>query len=126
MESLNHQMSLPTTLEVKNYGCAVAEIHGKCFPYPDVPLFLCVDFVEESTVGEKMIPVLRRLNIKQNPKSLDGIINKVFHKMLWLPINRNPLHELRIYISDDKGNIRSFDRCHLSCTLVCIPDTSKI
>ena len=122
MESGNQRVPLPTTLHVCGKGCALFEISGRCYPYTDIPLFLCVDFIQDSSLGTKMIPILRRIELKPDPESHEGKISQVFNKMLWLPINRSPLDEVRVYITDDHGNVRSFDYCNIQCTLVCIPN----
>lgn len=126
MESSNQVVVLPTTLDMEGKGCALFEIRGRCAPFTDMPLFLCTDFIEESTIGTKMIPILRRIELVSAKASPEATFNQVFHKMLWLPCNRTPLNELRVYISDEYGNIRSFDYCQVSCTLVCIPNVRDL
>ena len=126
MTSENQSVALPTTHDMEGKGCAVFEIRGSLSPYTDIPLFLCTDFIEPSVVGSKTLPILRRIQLIPNPKSSEAIISKVFHKMLWLPTNRSTVDEFRVYISDQHGNVRSFDHCEISCTLVCIPNIRQL
>ena len=121
MSSSNQRVTLPKTHDMEGKGCALFEISGRVAPYTDMPLFLCVDFIEESTVGGKTLPILRRIQLIPDDESPEASIDQVFHKMLWLPTSRDRVDELRVYISDEHGNIRSFDYCQISCTLVCIP-----
>ena len=126
MESGNQQVALPVSHDMHEKGCALFEVRGKLAPYTDIPLFLCTDFIKGSSIGMKMMPVLRRLHLIPDTESEEAVIDQVFHKMLWLPTNRSPVDELRVYISDQHGNLRSFDYCHISCTLVCIPNVKKL
>ena len=119
MNSSNHQMSLPVKLCTEFKGCALFEVSGTVYPYTDKSLFLCADFISSSTVGDKMLPVLRKIKLKPDDSDIEGIIDDVLHKLMWLRIDRCPLKEIRLYIVDDMGNIHSFDYCNLSCTLVC-------
>ena len=96
MSSASEQIKLPTTHDMEDKGCALFEMTGRVSPYTDIPLFLCTDFVEESVVGHKMMPVLRRLHMVPNSESSEAIIRKVFNKMLWLPTNRSKVDELRV------------------------------
>ena len=121
MSSSNQLVSLPTTHIMERKGCALFEISGRVAPYTDMPLFLCTDFIQDSAIGPKMMPILRRIQLLPDSESPEATLNQVFHKMLWLPTNRDAVDELRVYISDEHGNIRSFDYCQVSCTLVCIP-----
>ena len=126
MDKGNQQVILPKSLEMEGKGCALFEITGRCSPYTDIPLFLCTDFIENSTAGLKMLPVLRRIKMSPDSESEEGVFDQIFSKMLWLPTNRTPLDEVRVYISDEEGKVMSFDYCNISCTLVCIPHVKKL
>lgn len=129
MNSISERIPLPIDIDVENKGCALFEIRGEVSPCITQPLFLCVDFIAESVVGEKMMPILRRIVVESpNKKKKDqcgkdgkGRIDHVFDKMLWLTCTRSPVKEFRIYISDAQGNQAPFLHCELDCTLVLIP-----
>lgn len=115
---------LPTTLNLEEYGCALVEAGGTFEPYSGRPLFLCCDFVRPSVVGSRLLPVLRRLpvaRLKKNDGKTVGKFDGSFEKMLWFPLTRSELGEVRLYITDKRGERVSFDRINLNCTLVCIP-----
>lgn len=127
MNSPSEVIPLPVELELENKGCALFEIQGKVFPCVTQPLFLCVDFVRESIVGEKMMPILRRVMTQpleetdQCSAVQEAHVDRVFDKMLWLACTRSPVKEFRLYISDAQGNRAPFLRCQLDCTLVILP-----
>ena len=137
MTSSDHRMSLPVELDMRNKQCALFEATGTVVPYMKKPLFLCSDFIESSIVGERMIPVLRRIQLmpdeedeqdddgddakKKGKVRTSGIVDHIFHKMLWMSTNRDEVDEIRVYISDETGKTVTFSSCDLSCTLVSIP-----
>ena len=127
MNSTSEVIPLPVEMDLEHKGCALFEVHGEMFPCLPDPLFLCVDFIKESVVGEKMMPILRRLITQpvweggQCSATQGGQVNQVFDKMLWLACTRSPVKEFRLYISDARGNQAPFSRCQLDCTLVIIP-----
>ncbi len=123
MDSSSQSIALPVTLSMEGHGCALFEIRGRVKPYTSVPLYMCVDFIDNSVIGPKLLPILRRVRLKRikgNARQ-EATIEHVFSKMLWLPVNRSPLEEIRVYLSDANGQVPSFDQCHLTCTLVNIP-----
>ncbi len=122
MTSANQFLALPVQINVGNTGCALFEAVGSVSPPINDPLFICVDFIESSMVGDLMLPILRRITLEVQDDGKSAVIDELFNKMLWLPINRSPITEIRVYICDEQGNIPSFKSCHLSCTLVCIPE----
>ena len=127
MWSANQQMTLPVSLNVEGQGCALFEITGKVSPYTDRPLFLCADFLENSIMGEtQQLPVLRRITLIKDKEGKGATIEQIFSKMLWLPTNRSPVEEIRLYITDERGNPAPFNECSVSCTLVCIPQVDKL
>ena len=122
MTSSNQSLALPMEIDMASHGCALFEIKGTVFPHKEVSLFLCVDFIEDSILGSRMMPILRRIQLTPNQYREGGaIIDQTFDKMLWLPCNRSPVRELRLYITDDRGNIIPFEETLISCTLVIIP-----
>ena len=118
MRTSSESTPLPATLDVGlNSRCGLFEITGKVFPCPKIPVNLCADFVDVSLVGKNVFPVLRRIKFTQS-KDGGGSIRKMFHPVLWVPIVRSPLDEIRLYITDDEGDLVPFDSCKLTCTLV--------
>lgn len=114
---------LPSSLNLENYGCGVLDVVGSFEPYSGKPLFLCCDFIRPSIVGDQILPVLRRIPFSRGKKA-EKTVGKMygsFQKMLWFPVSRPEVGEVRLYIMDKRGDIPSFDRFNLSCTLVCIP-----
>lgn len=121
MTSPTELIHLPVEISGEEKGCALFEIKGHVRPYMEEDLFFCVDFIEESFIGPKMMPILRRITMEADETGGGGTIHHTFDKMLWLSCNRSPIKELRTYISNASGNIPPFVNCHISCTLVVIP-----
>ena len=119
MSGPNQLVHLPIEISGHDRGCALFEITGSVHPYTDTPLYLCADFIQESFIGHKRIPILRRIKLQPNDTG-GATLNETFNKMLWLSCNRTPIKELRTYISDAQGHIPPFEECKLSCTLVII------
>lgn len=120
-------------------GCALFEIKGKIKPIPpsDLDLFLCTDFVQESSVDNfdentkeitsRTLTILRRLDFQpltSHPNYAE--INENYQKLLWLPCFKKYLSEIKLFISDEKGNIPSFEFCELTCTLLFIANVHSI
>lgn len=121
MSSPNQLVQLPIDISGDHKGCALFEIKGKVYPYLEDVLFLCVDFIEDSIVGQKMMPILRRIVLHPEVQGGGAIIDQTFNKMLWISCSRSKIKELRVYISDAQGNRPPFVRCQIDCTLVIIP-----
>lgn len=122
MTSASEKMAFPNTRDLKDKSCALFEIVGKVSPYTDQPIFLCADFIETSIMGPDLVlPVLRRISLIKNKTGDGARIQQILKKMLWVPTSRGRVEEIRVYITDAKGNPAPFDECQLSCTLVCIP-----
>lgn len=121
MTSSHELVHLPIEISGHLKGCALFEINGTVYPHVDDVLYLCVDFIDESIIGSKMMPILRRIRLHRDMTGGGGFIDHTFNKMLWLSCNRTPIKELRVYISDAQGNLPPFVRCHINCTLVLIP-----
>lgn len=121
MSSPNHLVHLPVEISGEDKGCALFEIRGQVRPYVDLDLYFCVDFIEDSCIGPKMMPILRRITLQPDSTRGGGTIDQTFDKMLWLSCNRSRIKELRTYISDASGNFPPFVDCHITCTLVIIP-----
>ena len=118
--SANQLFKLPMTLSFEeNVGCTLFEASGWLKPYFSDPLYLCVDCVQHSVLGDKLIPVLMKLKIKRNPSDNEvSVIYQEAKEMLWLPATRDELDEICMYITDAKGNIPSLKSCKLYCLLL--------
>ena len=82
-------------------------------------LYLCADYVQPSILGDKLIPVLRKLKIKKNPNnSQESLVNQEAKEMLWLPTERSHIDEFLVYIMDSKGEIPTLETCKLNCSLL--------
>ena len=117
MNSTDHWESLPATLEVERAECALFEIQGKINPCPKSAVYFCADFADTSLIGNYVMPILRRLKLTKM-KDESGSIRKTFTELLWVPIVRSPLEEIRLYITDAQGDDVPFEQCSLACTLV--------
>ena len=59
------------------------------------PLFLCTYFIELSMVGSnKQMPILHKVNLKDESMGGGGIIDPMYNKILWLPTTCIPLKEI--------------------------------
>ena len=117
MDSSTFWQSLPSPLEVENMECGILELMAKVSPAPKKEVFLCADFADTSIVGDNVMPILRRIKFTQM-KDKSGACKKMFNPVLWVPIVRSPLNEIRLYITDGEGDLFPFDSCMLSCTVV--------
>ena len=119
MCSINEKVTFPIPLDMEGKGCALFDIRGKVKPFTNEPLFLCTDFVESSMVGSnKQMPILCNINLLKDESTGCGIIDPIYNKILWLPTNRTPLKEIRLYISDRHGRFAPLVDCNIDCTLV--------
>ena len=128
MHGTSEKISFPSEMDMEGKGCALFEITGNVSPYADIPLFLCADFLQDSIVSaRRTLPVLHRISLKRDEKDPPrGLIDQVFYKMLWLPTNRSPVKEIRLYLTDMTGDPAPFAQCTIHCTLVCIPHVDKL
>ena len=108
-------IDLPVPLEVENYLCGIVEMSGKVNTFKEV-LFLCCDICEESFMGEMMMPVLRSIKRKTN-----GMVNNDINHVIWLRVMKPHISNIRLYISDEYGEIKTVDKNKLKCTLLFIP-----
>ena len=125
MHGITEKVTFPIPLDMERKGCALFDIRGKVKPFTNEPLFLCADFTESSMVGSnKQMPILHKINLlKDELTGGGGIINPMYNKILWLPTNRSPLKEIRLYIRDRHGRFAPLVDCNIDCTLVLIPHT---
>ena len=122
MRSIIEKVTFPISLDMEGKGCALFDIRGKVKPFTNEPLFLCTDFVVSSMVGSnKQMSVLCNINLLKDESTGCGIIDPIYNKILWLPTNRSPLKEIRVYISYRHGRLAPLVDCNIDCTLVFIP-----
>ena len=63
-------ITLPVPLDFShNGGCTLFEVSGWLKPYMNDALYLSADYVQLSILGDKLIPVLRKLKIGKNPNN---------------------------------------------------------
>ena len=107
---------LSETLEVEGYGCGVLDITGKLPQLNSNNVYyLCCNFVEDSFVNKTRLPVLRQIRVN----SKGGIQSDVGH-VIWIPIIRTSLSNVRLYITDEEGKIISVGGRGLNSTLLFI------
>lgn len=120
MNSSETTINLPRHIYLENMGCALFEMKGQIKPSTD-SLFLCADFIQESSVGSHILTVLRRLDVDE-----EGFINKAYDRLLYLPCNGKYISDIKLFITDEQGHIPSFNNCHLDCTLLFIDNVHSL
>ena len=124
MHGITEKVTFPIPLDMGRKGCMLFDIRGKVKPFTNEPFFLCTDFIESSMVrSNKQMPILHKINLLKDESTGGGIIDPMYNKILWLPTNRSPLKEIRLYISDRHGRFKPLVNCNIDCTLVFIPHT---
>ena len=108
----DNTIDLPCTLEVAGCECAVIEMTGRIESIKE-DVYLCCDICEESSVGTSRMPVLRYINKRNNGTILNDI-----YLPIWLRVMRPTLNNIRLYIANESGEIMTFPRNSLNCTLV--------
>ena len=83
LTSASQLIKLPVALDFSHSGgCTLFEVSG----YMSETLYFCADYVQPSILGNKLIPVLRKLKIKRNPNNVQvALVNQEAREMLWLP-----------------------------------------
>lgn len=74
-------------------------------------LFVCCDICEESIVGGKEAPLLRRIYLGKNPKNI------TYSQPYYIPVKIGQLQQIAIYITDRDGNLVSFLNGPVTVTL---------
>ena len=102
MNKMNETINLPIELDMRNKGISLFEVNGTVHPYTWGQLFLCTDFVESSIVNSNFqLPILRWINLRKRGKKPDIVIDPIYTKILWIPANRTPVKEIRVYLTDE-------------------------
>ena len=109
-------ISYKNPLEYEGYGIGLVKIDGKIKVQSNNNLFLCCDIIEESYVGNEKLPVLYPLTRDEN-----GKIDCSIYQVLYLRIIRPSISSIRLYITNEKGQIVSLSKNSLRCVLLIIP-----
>ncbi len=111
--------------DMSHMMCGLFNVHGtivleKSKPLSDGEprLFLCSDLCASSSfvAGKAKLPILRQLVV-----SKDGSVNMDIHNVLYLETSNKIFRNIRMYITDETGNIPSVERCSLNCTVLVFP-----
>lgn len=122
MSHESQTFKLPKTLYLQGYGCAVMNIKAIFEPHHGWgDLFLCSNFTKECFVDDITLPVLRHISWKPDNETNRAVCDETFDKMLWLPLVRDKVEEVSLFICNRQGHIPSFQNLQLSCTLLFIP-----
>lgn len=97
------------------WECALVDISLDCsFSPRSLRLYLCCDFVEESCVKDRLVPVLR--NIEVNAR-FNKIKTELFPELVYIPVNEKQLHTIRLYLLDADLKPVVFTENDLHCVL---------
>ena len=108
MNKMSETINLPVEVDMRNKGISLCEVNRTVHPYTWGKLFLCTDFVESSIVNSNLqLPILRQINLR---KKLDIVIDPVYTKILWIPVSRTPVKEIRVYLAGEHGNAPLFTK----------------
>ena len=120
MNKMIETINLPIELDMRNKGIPLFEVNGTVHPYIWGQLFLCADFVESSIVNSNLqLPtILTWINLRKRGKKLDIVIDPIYTKILWIPANRTPVKEIRVYLADQHGNAPPFTNYDIMGTLI--------
>ena len=66
-------------------------------------IFVCCNFCEETIVGSKELPVLRRIYLREKSPG-----NMIFTFPYYIPMKIGQLQQISLYITDKDGNLVSF------------------
>ena len=70
-------------------GCTLFEVSGWIKSYMSETLYSCADYVQPSILGNKLIPILRKLKIKRNLNNAPvALVNQEAREILWLPTEK--------------------------------------
>jgi hypothetical protein len=74
------------------------------------------DICSTSIIHEKKKPILRRITI-QNPSLRPVTLHKNYNPIFYIPINKNEIRQIRIYIATPSGKSSTFVTGITKCTL---------
>ena len=112
---------LTNPLEIEGYACGVMEISGNLDKYKNGQkrkkqdqLFLCSDICKEVFVNGIKLPVLRQIL-----RSPSGNILQISN-IVWLKVLRPTITSIRLYITNEIGEVQSFNGGWLQCSVLFI------
>ena len=102
MKGTSQKVTLPLELDMENKGCSLFDISGMVKPYIEPPIYLCANFVGNSTIVSSehptersmQLPVLHQINLKKTNDDNLVEIDPNYNKILWLPNSRSPVEEI--------------------------------
>lgn len=107
-------LSEPLNLEGDGWYCTLTELtlpplkDGKT----DRISYICSDICSASTVGERKLPILRRIRLSR--KKTEVII---FDPPLYVAVRQHAIETIRVYIHSANGESPTFDTGEAHCTL---------
>ena len=112
----NFTVELPQTLYLDgNWECAICEL--KYIPIREYNtlrfFYLCSDICEQSIAGKKIVPILRQCVCYKDSE----IIDERFEHLFYLPVTRDQIRHLTIYLRDEFLNVIPNEIKTLRCTL---------
>lgn len=106
----------------KSYGIGLFGLYGKLTRNnKDDNLYLCCDIISQAHVGSIKLPCLDIIKSKEK----SGALSLSIPKIMWLNIVRYKISTIRLYITDENGEIASLKTCQLNCKLLIIPFQDK-
>jgi hypothetical protein len=107
----------------QKYGIGLFNLNGKVVPQKkeNIIHYLCCDIVGQAHVGSSKLPCLEI--VKPNYKT--GFVNSNNTKVMWLSINRHKIPSIRLYLTNEHGELSSLKSCHLDCKLLIVPFDEK-
>ena len=110
---------LPNTLYLDGqWDCALVQFQyiNKYVHTTPTSLFVCMDLCLQSIIGNRKLPILRRISNVKNMQS-NEIIEATFDHLLYIPLNQKVIDVIEIYITDEKSNPVIFSQGPLLITL---------
>ena len=110
---------LPNTLYLDGqWDCALVQFQyiNKYVHTIPTSLFVCMDLCLQSIIGNRKLPILRRISNVKNIQS-NEIIEATFDHLLYIPLNQKVIDVIEIYITDEKSNPVIFSQGPLLITL---------
>lgn len=74
-------------------------------------LFVCCDICEETIIGGKEAPLLRRISLGEKPENI------TYTLPYYIPVKIGQLQQIAVYITDREGNLVSFLNGPVTVTL---------
>ena len=75
-------------------------------------IFVCCDICQETIVGEREIPLLRRIILERDKDS-----NIIFSLPYYISVKVSQIQQIQIYLKDSTGKLTSFNDQEVTLTL---------